>query len=116
MDRTNGSWFKRAAIHENHPGHIQLPSFSTEFYRRKKPGPMPRYKLRMLLILLAVGPPLLAGAWLTREYIAAEQNYYDLWHDPARYPELEAELIKRGHAERGPDGTLRPIIKKTRAP
>jgi hypothetical protein len=25
---------------------------------------MPRYKLRTLLILLAIGPPVLAGAWL----------------------------------------------------
>jgi hypothetical protein len=25
---------------------------------------MPRYRLRSLLILLAIGPPLLAGAWL----------------------------------------------------
>jgi hypothetical protein len=28
---------------------------------------MPRYKLRTLLILLAVGPPMLAGVWFARE-------------------------------------------------
>ena len=28
---------------------------------------MPRYKLRTLLIALALGPPLLAGLWLLRD-------------------------------------------------
>src|SRR5262245_27973497 len=32
---------------------------------------MPRYRLRTLLILLAVGPPLLAGAWLTWDHNSA---------------------------------------------
>jgi hypothetical protein len=30
---------------------------------------MPRYKLRTLLIVLALGPPLLAGAWLAIQQI-----------------------------------------------
>jgi hypothetical protein len=28
---------------------------------------MPRYKLRTLLIILALGPPVLAGVWVTAD-------------------------------------------------
>ena len=38
--------------------------------------PRPRYSLRTLLILLAIGPPLLAGVWLTLPDI---QGRYLLW-------------------------------------
>ena len=40
-----------------------------------------RYKLRTLLILLAVVPPLLAGVWLGRHQLVAWLPYW--WTDPA---------------------------------
>jgi hypothetical protein len=38
---------------------------------------MPRYRLRTLLILLAVGPPLLAGLWMA----------YQIYQRPAPPPD-----------------------------
>jgi hypothetical protein len=65
-----------------------------------------RYRLRTLLLVLTVGPPVLAGVWFTRNNVLEEQDYYDMWKDPARYSELETELVRRGIAERRPDGQL----------
>ena len=31
-----------------------------------------RYRLRTLLIVLALGPPVLAGAWIARDWIPAD--------------------------------------------
>jgi len=73
---------------------------------------MPRYTLRTLLILLAVLPPVLAGAcWI---YVRdREARYvYDLYHDSRRYPELEEWLIKQGKARRGEDAQLYGIPGK----
>jgi hypothetical protein len=40
-----------------------------------------RYRLRTLLILLAVGPPLLAAAWQAREVLiaAAQRTSFESW-------------------------------------
>ena len=41
---------------------------------------MPRYSLRTLLILLAIGPPLIAAAWLwSRQLIADAIFFLMLW-------------------------------------
>jgi hypothetical protein len=37
---------------------------------------MPRYKLRTLLILLAIGPPILAGVWLLWEALKPNQSIF----------------------------------------
>ena len=68
-----------------------------------------QFRLRTLLIVLAVGPVVLAGAWWIRE---ANRDLDDLWHNPARYAELEEYLIEKGKAERGSDGTLYLITDK----
>jgi hypothetical protein len=63
-----------------------------------------RYKLRTLLIVLALGPPVIAVPCLI---VKNSRDTYDLWHNPARYHELEEHLIKRGVCRRGADGELR---------
>jgi hypothetical protein len=65
-----------------------------------------RYRLRTLLILLAIAPPVLAGAWYVHQAIELGRDEYDLFHNPARYGELEQRLIDKGIATRGPGGEL----------
>jgi hypothetical protein len=53
---------------------------------------MPRYKLRTMLILLAVGPPVLGGAWLCyREYWKQQesQGYSFEWGGPFPLDDLQ---------------------------
>jgi len=41
-----------------------------------------RYSLRTLLILMAVGPPMLAGAWpIMRQWLAPKPDIAPLWID-----------------------------------
>lgn len=65
-----------------------------------------RYKLRTLLIALAVAPPVLAGAWWIRAELARQDYVYELYHNPAKYGELEEWLIAEGKCKRGPNGEL----------
>jgi len=65
-----------------------------------------RYKLRALLIVVALGPPVLAGVWFLYSWDQNTRYVYELYHDPRRYPELEEWLIKQGKARRGEDGQL----------
>ena len=66
---------------------------------------MLRYKLRTLMIVLAVASAVLAIPWVM---IENGRDSHDLWHNPARYRELEEHLVDRGVAKRGPNGELRP--------
>jgi len=77
--------------------------------------PMPRYKLRALLIVLALGPPVLAGGWFVYAWDRNARYVYELYQDPRRYPELEEWLVRHGKATRGLDGQLRVVPEKPRA-
>jgi hypothetical protein len=68
-----------------------------------------QYPLRTLLILLAVGPLVLAVAWFVFQSFKAHQDIEDMWRNPARYSELEGYLIKKGVAKRGPNNELQPV-------
>jgi hypothetical protein len=75
-------------------------------------SPLPRrmgrfsLSLRMLLCVLAVGPPILAGAWWIRAKLVRQDYIYELYHNPAKYGELEEWLIKEGKCRRGSNGEL----------
>ena len=55
---------------------------------------MPRYKLRTLLILLAIGPPLVAGVW--REFERRREDAF--WLDVVSKGQPHGRLIKRTSA------------------
>jgi len=63
-----------------------------------------RFRLRTLLIVLALGPPVLAGAWCVQAYWRQATYEYTLWHDPTRYAELEEFLITHKKSRISPDG------------
>jgi hypothetical protein len=65
-----------------------------------------RYRLRTLLIVLALGPPLIWGGWLVREAIRPKRNPWYIYDGgdipsfaPGPYFKLEREAVRHKQAE-----------------
>jgi len=54
-----------------------------------------RYRLRTLLIVLAVGPPLLAGAWLLGQTAVNEYRERETWRSVGPTDDLDLRFDQR---------------------
>jgi len=67
-----------------------------------------RYRLRSLLILLAVGPPILAGIWFVSQEYKAEQVTRIEWGGAVTIPAEDSEPIEFDELESAVRDTVVP--------